>query len=197
MNEDCLENERIWNPPCSHFIFLLPIIYVVTYANVVNQKQQDAQSFLESQKQRLGRLEQQLFHATEHILPSDPQSMSVTELAELCLWVQESNRRQLLQLKHLLEASGCDAIPWEWEEEAGEEPLTSPHPSLPYTLLGRPLERVLEGDVETDGGTTVTPGSMGYQSPLFASTKKKRFSTTPTTPTMDSFSFRYVFFIAV
>jgi hypothetical protein len=130
--------------------------------------------------------------------------MSVTELAELCRWVQESNLRQMQQLKHLLEASGCDAIPWEWEEdiyedeEAGEAPLMSPHPSLPNTLLGvgRPLERVLEGDVETDGGNTVTPESMGYQSPFFASTKKKRFSTTPTTPTMDSFSFRYVLFVS-
>jgi hypothetical protein len=179
-----LENEWFWKNTRSHSFF-----------GLVDQNQQDAEAFLESQKERLGRLEQQLFHATEHILPADPESMSVTELAELCHWVQESNRRQLQQLKHLLEATGCDAIPWEWEEQAGEEPLTSPHPSLPYTLLGlgRPLERVLEGDAETDGGTSVTPGSMGYQSPFFASTKKKRVATTPTTPTMDSFSFRYVF----
>jgi hypothetical protein len=152
------------------------------------QVREDAETFLGNQRQRISTIEQQLFHATKDVLPKTTESMTITELAELCRCVQETNRRQMEQLKALFEAAGIQ-VPW--DERWSKETLLSPKDdSNLHWSLGRPLERVVEADTETDA--TTTPGSTATFLSPFNRGSSKKYPLTPTTPTMDSFSFRYV-----
>ena len=141
---------------------------------------QRAQSFLKTQQDRLADIEDQLIQATNNILPECSESKTATELAEVVRLVQQASRQKLQLLKARLEMMG-----YEWEEEP--ERILSP--KTPQTevhwSVGGHLESVLEGDVETEGATT--PGSMIQPSP-FTDSKRKN-SLTPTTPTLDRFSF--------
>ena len=145
-------------------------------------QEENAKSFIDAQKKRISKIESQVLEATGCILPSKAESMSITELAGLCRMVQESNRLQMEQLRKLLEAAGCE-VPWNenWEKKL---PLFE-EKKIQFTLIRRPLDRVSEGDVETEGATT--PGSMLGGSSPFSSSRKQ--SLTPTTPTMDGMSF--------
>jgi hypothetical protein len=132
-------------------------------------------------------IEKGLFQATGAILPSQPEMKTATELAELCRLVQEGTRRKLNILRRELRSRGV-AIP---SDEEGETRRASPatpqaQPLLRFSI-GGPLESVMEGDVETDCATT--PGSLIQPSPFYSATRKRKTSITPTTPTMDSFSF--------
>ena len=149
------------------------------------RRQEQAQAFIDCQQERIAAIEEDLHHATDNILPIAEKSMSVTELAELIRLIQESNRRQIEEIKCLLNAAGYE-IPR--DKNSMEQFKGSREEATFHWTLGRPLERVVEGDVESDG--TTTPGSMGYQSPFWhRSSSTRKQSLTPTTPTMESISF--------
>ena len=151
----------------------------------MKEHEENVERFFENQKQRVVNVEEKLMKATDFILPSTSESKTITELAELCRLVQEETQQKIQVLKNRLELMGH-----EWEEE---DQVVSPQTPLAeeevhWSSVGGQLESVIEGDVETEGATT--PGSMLHPSPFF-SAKKRKESLTPTTPTMDSFSFRY------
>ena len=149
--------------------------------------EENALNFLDAQQTRIAAIERKIFGATGDILPSKADGMSVTEMAELCRMVQESNRRQLAQLRLLMEAAGCD-VAWndKWVNEHSHE-FEDKKPD--WALTRRPLERVSEGDAETEG--VITPKSMITCSPFHSESSRKK-SLTPTTPTMETLSLRYV-----
>lgn len=110
----------------------------------------------------------------------------MTEMKALCQLVEEANRLKLLILKTRLELTGSEK-----EGDDNHEKLETPkQPEAEiHWSVGGHLESVVEEDVETEGATT--PGSMLHPSPFYSAPKRKK-SLTPTTPKMDSFSFRYV-----
>lgn len=77
--------------------------------------------------------------------------------------------------------------PWDDHLESPLHRLNGASEADMHWSVGCPLESVQEGDVETEGATT--PGSLLQPSPFASATKSKPLST-PTTPTMDNFSFR-------
>lgn len=146
----------------------------------------DSSAFLKLQHKRIGNIEEDFMKATEFILPASSSASTVTELAELCRLVQEANREKMQILKVRLKSMGYDGSLLESEETSSP---TTPALSNVFWSVGGPLERVVEGDVETEGATT--PGSMLHPSPFSSATKRKD-SISPATPTMNSISFRYV-----
>ena len=150
------------------------------------EQKNDSSAFLKSQRERISNIEEDFMKATEFILPASSSESTVTELAELCRLVQEANREKMQILKARLKSIGYDGSLLESDEILS--PVT-PAPSNVFWSVGGPLERVIEGDVETEGATT--PGSMLHPSP-FSSAAKRKDSISPATPTMDSISFRYV-----
>ena len=150
------------------------------------EQESDSAAFLKSQHDRIAAIEEGFMKATEHILPSSSSASTVTELAELCRLVQEANREKMLILKTRLKSMGCNSQFLE-SDEALSSPNT-PSPNI-FWSIGGPLERVVEGDVETEG--TITPSSLLHPSPFSSATKRKN-SISPATPTMQSISFRYV-----
>lgn len=69
-------------------------------------KRRSAKTFLNSQRDRVGKIEQELLIATDNILPSSKESKTITELAELCRLSQQSTRGKLEILKSRLEDAG-------------------------------------------------------------------------------------------
>jgi len=69
-------------------------------------KRRSAKTFLNSQRDRVGKIEQELLIATDNILPSSKESKTITELAELCRLSQHSTRGKLEILKSRLEDAG-------------------------------------------------------------------------------------------
>jgi hypothetical protein len=161
----------------------------------IEDRRESAQCFLKVQRDRLAAVDLQLLEATGDILPETADSKTATELAELCRLVQEATRQKMQLLKTRLELMGCSEIKWE-EPPPRSSPITTPKQAAAsaaevnhWFSVGGPLESVIEGDVETEGVTT--PGSMLQPSPCYSNKKQPRKqSLTPTTPTMDSFSFR-------
>lgn len=141
-------------------------------------------AFLHSQRERISSIEEDLLGATEFILPASSAASTVTELAALCRLVQDRNRKEIEVLQNRLQAMGAMGL--QQDEILSPTAPTPPHDNF-WSISG-PLERVIEGDVETEGATT--PGSMLHPSP-FASNRKTSIS--PATPTMDVISLRYVF----
>jgi hypothetical protein len=144
--------------------------------------------FLETQSLRVVAIDDSLLEATEDILPVSPEAKTITEMAELCRMVQEATRQKTGLLRTRLELLG---VKTSWNDS-----ITSPkivamdkgNTQIQWSV-GGPLDCVIEADVETEGATT--PGSLLHPSP-FGSTTKRKASLTPTTPTMNKFSFRYV-----
>lgn len=140
-------------------------------------------------------MEEKLLKATEHILPETAESKTATELAELCRLVQNSTRQKLLMIKNKMQFMGSTTrIDWggdgTGEERTNHESdrFSQVDSATPiHWAVGGPLESVVEGDVETEGATT--PGSILQPSPFHGAARRKS-SLTPTTPTMDTFSFR-------
>jgi len=69
-------------------------------------QRRSAETFLNSQRDRVGKIEQELLTATVNILPSSKESKTITELAELCRLSQHSTRGKLDILKSRLEDAG-------------------------------------------------------------------------------------------
>jgi hypothetical protein len=126
-----------------------------------------------------------VFQSTEHMRRSKPQAITATELAELCRMVQESNLRQMEQLGCLMQAAGCQ-VPL--TDRCAKETDGGTFKNTHFTLVGCPLERVSEGDSETDG--SVTPRPTLINSPFQRQYTSKKKSMTSLTPTMDSFTLR-------
>eukprot|EP00980_Cylindrotheca_fusiformis_P020314 scaffold7344_cov145-Cylindrotheca_fusiformis.AAC.12 len=142
-------------------------------------REEDSASFLQSQRRRIATVEEDLLQATEFILPNSSSASTVTELAELCRLFQEGNRKKIEIIRQRLQAMGATSLQ---QEESISPDAPTPSGSV-FWSIGGPLERVVEGDVETEGATT--PGSMMQPSP-FPSNRKT--SVSPATPTMDSIS---------
>jgi hypothetical protein len=162
----------------------------------IEDRRERAQCFLNVQRDRVAGVEEQLLDATGDILPESADSKTATELAVLCRLLQEATRQKMRLLKTRLELMGCNEIKWEEPPRRSSPTITTPKQAAAsaaevnnWFSMGGPLESVIEGDVETEGATT--PGSMFQPSPFCSHKKKPRKqSLTPTTPTMDSFSFR-------
>jgi hypothetical protein len=144
-----------------------------------------AQSFLNSQRIRISEIERQVFQSTEHMSRFKSQAITATELAELCRMVQESNLRQMEQLGRLMQAAGCE-VPW--NDRCAKEAHVVANKNTQFTMVGYPLERVSEGDSETDG--SVTPRPTLIKSPFERQYSSQKKFMTSTTPTMDSFTLR-------
>jgi hypothetical protein len=204
------------------------------FLTIVEEKQERARRFLKNQKERVGKIEGKLLQATQRILPPSQECKTITELAELCRLTQNVTYQKLVILRSRLEEAGytvsspvslSDSAPNKNRVSAFRSPfdseevkdtdanatthrrhsssLSNIQSSWP-TVIGGPLESVIEGEYETDGATT--PGSY-LQSPAPSSTsfgnlrdssstkKIKRNETTkscltPTTsPTMNSLTF--------
>eukprot|EP00934_Nitzschia_sp_Nitz4_P003287 Nitzschia sp. Nitz4//scaffold66_size103028//30349//32640//NITZ4_004494-RA/size103028-snap-gene-0.90-mRNA-1//1//CDS//3329556338//3277//frame0 len=142
----------------------------------------NASRFLEDQQKRVSAIDDHLLKATELILPESKDIKTVTEMAELCGLVQEASRSKMSLIRTRLELLGIKT----------DDSLFSPKvvaelpPKFGSWSLGAPLDCVQEGDVETEGATT--PGSLLQPSP-FGTGSKRKTSLTPTTPTLDRFSF--------
>ncbi|OEU13522.1 hypothetical protein FRACYDRAFT_241856 [Fragilariopsis cylindrus CCMP1102] len=159
-------------------------------------KRRNANNFIVSQRDRVGKIEQELLGATINILPSSKESKTITELAELCRLTQDSTRDKLNILKSRLEDAGYMVTSPRTKHHvmhADRSSSSSPSLSRKYcrtkttatasmnpissnldsSYIGGPLESVLEGEYETDGMTT--PGSH-LQSPLLSSTNNPIFS---------------------
>jgi hypothetical protein len=141
-------------------------------------------TFLHSQRERIVTIEENLLQATEFILPDSSSASTVTELAELCRLVQDGSRQKIEILQQRLQAMGVTSLK---SEESISRVAPSPSNDV-FWSIGGPLASVVEGDVETEGATT--PGSMLHPSP-FSSHRKASIS--PSTPTMNASSLRYVF----
>jgi hypothetical protein len=150
--------------------------------------------FLETQRLRVDAIDDSLLEATEDILPVSPDAKTVTEMAELCRLVQEATRQKMGLLRTRLELLG---VKTSWKDSIITSPKAvvaldkgSTQTQIEWSIGRGPLDCVIEADLETEGATT--PGSLLQPSPLFGSTSKRKASLTPTTPTMNKFSFRYV-----
>lgn len=142
---------------------------------------------MDNQKERVEIIDESLLKATEHILPVSPEAKTATELAELCRLVQENTRQKMGLLQTRLELLG---VKTSWGDSiTSPNVITTKDNAQIQWSVGAPLDCVIEGDVETEGATT--PGSLMEPSPFNSATKRKT-SLTPTTPTMNTFSFRYV-----
>jgi hypothetical protein len=186
------ESVRAYLPAYS-LTFKVPSFHFDSFVRsfLLQEKQREhVEDFLQAQNERVVTIEEDLFEATDHILPASRESKTATELAELCRLVQEATRQKLSLLKTRLELmSGGGMTTIDWKEQQQQVHNPSPAQKV-YWSIGGPLECVIEGDVETEGATT--PGSMTMPSPFTTAKKQGKKSITPTTPTMDSFSFRYV-----
>ena len=184
---------------------------------VVEEKRKRVQRFLSTQKQRIGIIEGELLEATNEILPPSSESKTITELAELCRLTQNVTVQKFDNLRSRLEEAGYTVSssptaasnnnnrrPWKSTNNRLASPPPNYHSAWP-TVIGGPLESVVEAEYETDGATT--PGSY-LQSPAPSSTsfisnftnsastnkkkqrERRKSCLTPTTPpTMDRLSF--------
>ncbi len=179
--------------------FLVPMISSYELVSLLQTKaehQEQAERFLENQRKRICFIDESLLKSTEYILPPSPEAKTITELAELCRLVQEATRQKMGLLRTRLELLGVKTA---WQDSITSPKVMTMHKGNKgnnqiHWSVGGPLDCVIETDTETDGATT--PGSLLQPSP-FASTTKRKTSLTPTTPTMNIFSFRYVLVMKV
>lgn len=144
-----------------------------------------------AQQHRAACIDESLLQATEHILPPSAEAKTVTELAEVCRLVQEATRQKISLLRTRLECMGVKAS-WKDSVIVSPKPVFTTKNSAIEWSVGAPLDCVMEGDVESEGATT--PGSLLHPSPFASASKppQRKSSLTPTTPTMNKFSFRLV-----
>lgn len=160
----------------------------VYYLTILDEHQRHAERFFGNQKRRISSIDESLLEATENILPPCAEAKTLTELSELCRLVQEAARQKMALLRTRLELLGVKPS-WQDSITSPEAAFMDKGTNQIHWSVGGPLDCVIEADVETEGATT--PGSLLQPSP-FASTTKRKASLTPTTPTMKTFSFRYV-----
>lgn len=138
-------------------------------------------------------MEQDVLGAAEDILPIESNCMTATELLQLCVSLQRANVELMKRLEkqmcwefvafqHVLSDEKLSACMVETMSLA-REPIT---PSW-QPFVGTLLEQVVEMDNETDG--TITPGSFGFFSPPFSTTRAQS-STTPVTPCLENLRLR-------
>ena len=143
--------------------------------------EKESSEFLDTQRNRLAGIEDDLMTATGCILPKSTSAATITELAEICRMVQEVNRKKIGFLLQRLVTMGASSLK---PEEVFSPGMPSPA-SNNFWSISEPLEMVEEGDVETEGATT--PGSMMNPSP-FASNRKPSIS--PATSKIDHYPVR-------
>ena len=157
------------------------------YFTLLAEHHTQAERYLDNQKRRISSIDERLMEATENILPPCHEAKTLTELSELCRLVQEATRQKMALLRTRLELLGVKPS-WQDSITSPEAALADKGPSRIHWSVGGPLDCVIEADVETEGATT--PGSLLQPSP-FSTTTKPKGSLTPTTPLMNTFSFRY------
>ena len=157
------------------------------YFAILAEHHTQAERYLNNQKRRISSIDECLLEATENILPPCHEAKTLTELSELCRLVQEATRQKMALLRTRLELLGVKPS-WQDSITSPQAGLVDKGPTRIHWSVGGPLDCVIEGDVETEGATT--PGSLLQPSP-FSTTTKRKGSLTPTTPTMNTFSFRY------
>jgi hypothetical protein len=155
--------------------------------------------FLNEQRNRITRVEQQLLDATRDILPFESKCMTLAELLQSCVSLQQANVEFMKRLDDKLcrEYTGYSSVltnnPKCLVKQHQEEPTRRVVVEM-ATPSWQPLEQVVETDNETDA--TTTPGSSAFLSPPLSDTSQQpQQGGTPVTPSLDHLHLRYAILV--
>lgn len=184
--------------------FIMPIIALFTHILLkkdIKHHIKEAALFLNEQRNRITRIEQHLLDATRDILPFESKCMTLAELLQSCVSLQQANVEFMKRLdeKMCREYAGYSSVLTNnpkclvsQQQQQQQEPTCRVLVEM-ATPSWQPLEQVVETDNETDA--TTTPGSSAFLSPPLSATSQPQQGGTPVTPSLDHLQLRYVILV--